>query len=99
MTAGSQPVAVTDCYGSGSRSGRAHVLIDEYPGKGFLSNPEVMKLLAYKDRKEWVAFLRANPTFPKRVSVGKTRAGKPRLMYPKHAVYSWIESNCTPEGA
>ena len=60
----------------------------EYPGQAFLTDAQVRRLLAYKDRKEWAAFLDVNEDFPDRVEVGKSRNGKPRLLFIKELVYA-----------
>jgi len=69
---------------------------DEFPGQAFLTDAQVRRLLAYKDRKEWAAFLTMNDDFPERVDAGKTRNGKPRLLFPKDLVFAWIALRKAP---
>jgi hypothetical protein len=71
-------------------------MLDEFPRMAYLTGPEVRRLLRIENHKEWSAFLTDNPTFPRQVPVGKTRGGKPRLRYPKHKIYAWMELNLNP---
>jgi hypothetical protein len=71
-------------------------MLDEYPGQAFLTPAQVQRLLAYRDRKGFVEFIAANPDFPKLRAIGKTKGGKPRMMYPKYRVYLWVEEQQNP---
>lgn len=64
---------------------------DEFAGKAYLHAVEVRKLLRLTSRKDFAAFLAENPLFPKQVAVGKTRNGKPRLLFPKGKVLAFLE--------
>ena len=71
-------------------------MLDEFPRRAFLLAAEVKRMLGVTNHKDWVAFLEDNPDFPKIVQLGRKSKGKPRLRYPKHKVYLWIEENCRP---
>jgi hypothetical protein len=64
---------------------------DLYPGKAMLTPAEVRQLLRIPRPKQFREFLEEQPLFPRPVKVGKTSAGKPRLMYVKHRVYAFLD--------
>lgn len=64
---------------------------DEFPGRAYLTVPEVRRLLALHKAKDFRDFLEENADFPKPVKHGKSANGQPRMMYLKHRVYAFID--------
>jgi hypothetical protein len=64
---------------------------DPYHGKALLTPAEVRQLLRLPRPAQLKEFLAEQPLFPRPVKVGKTKAGKPRMMYVKQRVYSFLD--------